>query len=121
MQRVRYRLIPDVWLTQRSTHRDGGNATHIATIRSPTAMDTKLRQRVRYLRAEDGVQLAWAEIGAAPVLIKAAYWMIPSRVRSGKPGLGALDPLSGRPSAGAEIGLGAGGQYLRTTAPSSDS
>jgi pimeloyl-ACP methyl ester carboxylesterase/DNA-binding CsgD family transcriptional regulator len=38
-------------------------------------MDTKLRQRVRYLRTEDGVQVAWAEIGAGPVLIKAANWL----------------------------------------------
>jgi len=38
-------------------------------------MDTKLRQRVRYLRTEDGVRLAWAEIGAGPVLIKAGHWL----------------------------------------------
>ncbi len=38
-------------------------------------MDTKLRQRIRYLRTEDGVQLAWAEIGAGPILIKAANWL----------------------------------------------
>jgi len=38
-------------------------------------MDTKLRQRVRYLRTEDGVQLAWAEIGTGPVLVKAANWL----------------------------------------------
>jgi pimeloyl-ACP methyl ester carboxylesterase/DNA-binding CsgD family transcriptional regulator len=38
-------------------------------------MDTKLRQRVRYLRTEDGVQLAWAEVGTGPVLIKVANWL----------------------------------------------
>ena len=38
-------------------------------------MDTKPRQRIRYLRTGDGVQLAWAEIGAGPVLIKAANWL----------------------------------------------
>ena len=38
-------------------------------------MDTKLRQRIRYLRTEDGVQLAWAEIGTGPVLIKAPNWL----------------------------------------------
>jgi pimeloyl-ACP methyl ester carboxylesterase/DNA-binding CsgD family transcriptional regulator len=38
-------------------------------------MDTKLRQRVRYLRTEDGVQLAWAEIGSGPALLKAANWL----------------------------------------------
>ena len=40
-------------------------------------METKPRQRVRYLRTEDGVQLAWAEMGpgAGPVLVKAANWL----------------------------------------------
>ena len=38
-------------------------------------MDTKPRQRVRYLRTEDGVQLAWADIGQGPLLIKAANWL----------------------------------------------
>jgi pimeloyl-ACP methyl ester carboxylesterase/DNA-binding CsgD family transcriptional regulator len=38
-------------------------------------MDTKLRQRIRYLRTDDGVQLAWAEMGSGPVLIKAANWL----------------------------------------------
>lgn len=51
----------------------------MTTIRDSTAMDTKLRQRIRYLRTEDGVQLAWAEIGAGPVLIKAANWLLSRR------------------------------------------
>jgi pimeloyl-ACP methyl ester carboxylesterase/DNA-binding CsgD family transcriptional regulator len=38
-------------------------------------VDVKVRQRVRYLRTGDGVQLAWAEIGAGPVLVKAANWL----------------------------------------------
>jgi pimeloyl-ACP methyl ester carboxylesterase/DNA-binding CsgD family transcriptional regulator len=38
-------------------------------------MEKKPRQRIRYLRTADGVQLAWAEIGAGPVLIKAANWL----------------------------------------------
>lgn len=38
-------------------------------------MTTKFRQRVRYLRTEDGVRLAWAETGAGPVLVKAANWL----------------------------------------------
>jgi len=38
-------------------------------------MDAKLRQRVRYLRTADGVQLAWAEVGAGPRMIKAANWL----------------------------------------------
>src|SRR5688500_989697 len=32
-------------------------------------------QRIRYLRASDGVRLAWAEAGAGPTLVKAANWM----------------------------------------------
>ena len=33
------------------------------------------RQRIRYLRTPDGVQLAWAEAGSGPVLVKAANWL----------------------------------------------
>lgn len=32
-------------------------------------------QRIRYVRTSDGVQLAWAEAGAGPVLVKAANWL----------------------------------------------
>jgi pimeloyl-ACP methyl ester carboxylesterase/DNA-binding CsgD family transcriptional regulator len=35
----------------------------------------KTGQRIRYLRTPDGVQLAWAEAGTGPVLVKAANWM----------------------------------------------
>jgi pimeloyl-ACP methyl ester carboxylesterase/DNA-binding CsgD family transcriptional regulator len=38
-------------------------------------MDKGKRQRIRYLRTADGVQLAWAEAGAGPLLIKAANWL----------------------------------------------
>jgi pimeloyl-ACP methyl ester carboxylesterase/DNA-binding CsgD family transcriptional regulator len=38
-------------------------------------MIKKPAQRIRYLRTADGVQLAWAEAGAGPTLIKAANWM----------------------------------------------
>jgi pimeloyl-ACP methyl ester carboxylesterase/DNA-binding CsgD family transcriptional regulator len=33
------------------------------------------RQRIRYLRTDDGVQLAWADVGTGPVLVKAANWL----------------------------------------------
>jgi pimeloyl-ACP methyl ester carboxylesterase/DNA-binding CsgD family transcriptional regulator len=33
------------------------------------------RQRIRYLRTPDGVQLAWAEAGRGPTLVKAANWL----------------------------------------------
>src|SRR5947207_9754690 len=33
------------------------------------------RQRIRYLRTSDGVQLAWAEAGSGPTLVKAANWL----------------------------------------------
>jgi pimeloyl-ACP methyl ester carboxylesterase/DNA-binding CsgD family transcriptional regulator len=32
-------------------------------------------QRIRYLRTPDGVQLAWAEAGSGPVLVKASNWL----------------------------------------------
>jgi pimeloyl-ACP methyl ester carboxylesterase/DNA-binding CsgD family transcriptional regulator len=35
----------------------------------------KATQRIRYVRTTDGVQLAWAEAGAGPVIIKAANWL----------------------------------------------
>jgi pimeloyl-ACP methyl ester carboxylesterase/DNA-binding CsgD family transcriptional regulator len=35
----------------------------------------KSTQRIRYLRTTDDVQLAWAEAGAGPVMIKAANWL----------------------------------------------
>lgn len=38
-------------------------------------MSKRTTQRIRYLRTRDGVQLAWAEAGAGPTLIKAANWM----------------------------------------------
>ncbi len=33
------------------------------------------RQRIRFLRASDGVKLAWAEAGSGPLLVKASNWM----------------------------------------------
>lgn len=33
------------------------------------------RQRIRFLRTDDGVKLAWAESGSGPPLVKAANWM----------------------------------------------
>lgn len=38
-------------------------------------MEKRIRQRIRYLRTADNVQLAWAEAGTGPVLIKAANWL----------------------------------------------
>ena len=32
-------------------------------------------QRIRYLRASDGVRIAWAEAGSGPVLLKASNWL----------------------------------------------
>lgn len=36
---------------------------------------SQLRQRIRFLRASDGTQLAWAEAGEGPLLVKASNWM----------------------------------------------
>ena len=38
-------------------------------------MEKRPRQRIRYLRTTDGVQLAWSEMGQGPVLAKAANWL----------------------------------------------
>jgi pimeloyl-ACP methyl ester carboxylesterase/DNA-binding CsgD family transcriptional regulator len=38
-------------------------------------MMKRAAQRIRYLRTGDGVQLAWAEAGTGPVLVKAANWL----------------------------------------------
>jgi pimeloyl-ACP methyl ester carboxylesterase/DNA-binding CsgD family transcriptional regulator len=38
-------------------------------------IDTEPRQRIRYLRTSDGVQLAWAEAGTGPLVVKAANWL----------------------------------------------
>ncbi|HEU4886790.1 MAG TPA: alpha/beta fold hydrolase [Thermoanaerobaculia bacterium] len=38
-------------------------------------MDHEPRQRIRYLRTRDGVQLAWAEAGTGPLLVKSANWL----------------------------------------------
>jgi pimeloyl-ACP methyl ester carboxylesterase/DNA-binding CsgD family transcriptional regulator len=42
------------------------------------ATDSKMKkpsQRIRYVRTTDGVQLAWADAGAGPAVIKAANWL----------------------------------------------
>ena len=36
---------------------------------------SQTRQRIRLLRTDDGVQLAWAEAGSGPPLVKAANWI----------------------------------------------
>ena len=38
-------------------------------------MSSKSRQTIRYVRASDGVQLAWAESGSGPPLVRAATWL----------------------------------------------
>ena len=38
-------------------------------------MSKRPSQTIRYLRTRDGVQVAWAEAGSGPLLIKAANWM----------------------------------------------
>lgn len=36
---------------------------------------SRFRQKIRFLRAPDGVQIAWAEAGSGPLLVKASNWM----------------------------------------------
>src|SRR5687768_2634279 len=47
--------------------------TNVPHRRKP--MGNEPRQRIRYLRTNDGVQLAWAEAGAGPLVVKAANWL----------------------------------------------
>lgn len=37
--------------------------------------DARSRQRVRYLRSRDGIQLAWADAGEGAAVVKAANWL----------------------------------------------
>lgn len=48
---------------------------HSSRSRQLSLMIKKATQRIRYLRTGDGVQLAWAEAGSGPVLVKAANWL----------------------------------------------
>ncbi len=38
-------------------------------------MGHSIRQSIRYVRASDGVRLAWAALGSGPTLVKAANWL----------------------------------------------
>ena len=38
-------------------------------------MEKRTGQSIRYLRTKDGVQIAWADAGRGPVLVKAANWL----------------------------------------------
>ena len=38
-------------------------------------MSSKIQQTIRYVRASDGVRIAWAESGGGPTLVKAATWL----------------------------------------------
>ncbi len=40
-----------------------------------SGLERRRGQRIRFLRTSDGVQLAWAEAGAGPILVKAANWL----------------------------------------------
>jgi len=55
-----------VWLDSNESSR-----TNVPT----RPMEKRTAQRIRYLRTSDGVQLAWAEAGRGPILIKAANWL----------------------------------------------
>jgi pimeloyl-ACP methyl ester carboxylesterase/DNA-binding CsgD family transcriptional regulator len=38
-------------------------------------MEKRLGQRIQFVRSPDGVQLAWAETGTGPLLVKASNWL----------------------------------------------
>src|SRR6185436_20749289 len=60
----------------RSHGKDVPLGSRIACIhRDKGHMEKEPRQRIRYLRTGDGVQVAWAESGDGPLLVKAANWL----------------------------------------------
>ena len=38
-------------------------------------MEKRARQHIHYVRASDGLQLAWADAGSGPAMVKAANWL----------------------------------------------
>ena len=38
-------------------------------------MEKRARQHIHYVRASDGLHLAWADAGAGPAVVKAANWL----------------------------------------------
>src|SRR4026208_2601420 len=51
-----------------------------------TKPDTKtLRQQIRYVKATDGTELAWAQSGQGPTLVKAANWLTHVEEELGSP------------------------------------
>jgi pimeloyl-ACP methyl ester carboxylesterase/DNA-binding CsgD family transcriptional regulator len=53
--------------------RSRDNRPDFSKKRSP--VEKRPRQRIHYLRTADGVQLAWADASAGPLLVKAANWL----------------------------------------------
>lgn len=51
---------------------DSGGGTFVLTGRR---MRHTIRQSIRYVRASDGVRLAWASMGSGPPMVKAANWL----------------------------------------------
>jgi len=51
-----------------------GTVSRITPLRRPAPGQVS-RQRVRYLTTGDGAQLAWAEAGAGPIVVKASHWL----------------------------------------------
>src|SRR5262249_58822860 len=51
-----------------------GTVSRIAPLRRPVPGQVS-RQRVRYLTTADGVQLAWAEAGSGPLVVKSSHWL----------------------------------------------
>jgi pimeloyl-ACP methyl ester carboxylesterase/DNA-binding CsgD family transcriptional regulator len=52
-----------------------GQTSRSAVCGPSRAMESKTRQRIRYLHTADGVRLAWAEAGDGPLLVKASNWL----------------------------------------------
>ena len=46
---------------------------------------SRQRQRIRFLRTADGVQIAWAEVGSGAPLVKASNWLTHLEYEWGSP------------------------------------
>jgi pimeloyl-ACP methyl ester carboxylesterase/DNA-binding CsgD family transcriptional regulator len=60
-------------LSRSGYNRDAWTETNVPMTTKP---DIKtVRQQIRYVKASDGTQLAWAQSGQGPTLVKAANWL----------------------------------------------
>ena len=47
----------------------------VGTSAAPILAEAKLKQNIKYCRADDGVRLAYATVGSGPPLVRSAHWL----------------------------------------------